>query len=210
MTAPPKYPSDTGRRHLAWSARKRGTYTPAGLLPTVAWILSACASTAPSGGKGTALPWSSAGLKVGYVRSDAIIQSLADYADADNKLRAENARWMEQADQMSGQIAAKERELDELRLILSDQQRQVLEDELAALRRDLQKFRQETWYDEKSRYLRRRAELMEPINARVNDAIWKVAEEKGLDIVFDTVAGNIVYVKPAFDITEEVLEELRR
>jgi len=51
---------------------------------------------------------------------------------------------------------------------------------------------------------------MEPIDARVNDAIWRICEQKDLDIVFDTVAGNIVYVKPGLDITEDVLEELQR
>jgi len=28
--------------------------------------------------------------------------------------------------------------------------------------------------------------------------------------VFDTIAGNVVYVKPSLDITEDVLEELSR
>ena len=72
----------------------------------------------------------------------------------------------------------------------------------------MQKFRQQTWYDENSTYVKRRREIMEPIDARVNDAIWVVAEMENMDMIFDTVAGNIVYVKPAFDLTEKVLEEL--
>ncbi len=46
--------------------------------------------------------------------------------------------------------------------------------------------------------------------AVVNDAIWIVSEEKELDLVFDTIAGNIVYVDPSFDITQDVLEELEK
>jgi Skp family chaperone for outer membrane proteins len=44
----------------------------------------------------------------------------------------------------------------------------------------------------------------------VNDAIWKIAEERGLDMVFDTVSGNIVYANVALDITDLVLEELEQ
>ena len=101
-------------------------------------------------------------------------------------------------------------EAEELRLILSSEEKQKRDDELTQARKDLQKFRQETWYDESSRYIRRRNELMEPVNARVNDAIWRVAQDKGLDVVFDTVSGNLVYVKPAYDLTELVLEELKK
>jgi outer membrane protein len=173
-----------------------------------------CAGTAPGGTAGTSggggLPWSGGGLKVGYVRSDVIMERYPEYRDVDNKLRSENEDWLAETDKMETNILRMESDLEELRLILTPEQKDKRDQELVQARKDLQKYRQDTWYDENSRYIKRRNELLEPVNARVNDAIWKVAEDKGLDIVFDTVAGNIVYVKPAFDITDLVLEELQR
>ena len=174
-----------------------------------AFALAGCAGTAGGGGGG-ALPWASGGMKIGYVRSDVIMQRLTEYRDVDAKLRSDNEEWLSEADKMSSDIARLETELEELRLILSPEQKQKREQELTDARKNLQKYRQDTWYDESSRYIKRRNELMEPVNARVNDAIWKVADDKGLDIVFDTVSGNIVYVKPAYDITDLVLEELQK
>ncbi|HHE47050.1 MAG TPA: OmpH family outer membrane protein [Bacteroidetes bacterium] len=177
-------------------------------------MLSGCASIGRgtgggSGGGGGILPWSSGGLKMGYIRSDEISRKYADYRDADNTLRNDNRKWLEEAENMEKEITRKEEELEELKLILSSERRKQLEDELVDARRALQKFRHETWYDENSLYIKRRLELMEPIDARVNDAIWKVAQAEGFDVVFDTMAGNIVYVKPEFDITDKVLEELQ-
>jgi outer membrane protein len=181
--------------------------------------LVGCAGTAPAGGASGAggggsspavLPWSSNGGKIAYVRSDVISQRLADYRDADNTLKSENSQWLSDASKMEADIHTKEAELDELRLILTPERRKDLEDALDKARKDLQKYRQDTWYDEESKYIKRRKELMEPVDAKVNDAIYKVAEAQGLDIVLDTVAGNVVYAKPGLDLTDKVLEELQK
>ncbi len=159
---------------------------------------------------GTSFPWSSGGSKLAYVRSDVISQKLPDYRDVDNALKADNNQWMEEAAKMESELRGKESQLEELKLILSADRRKQLEDEVTSGRKELQKFRQTTWYDDNSRYLKRREELMKPIDSRVNDAIYKVAEARGLDMVFDTVSGNVVFAKPGLDITDLVLEELEK
>lgn len=191
-------------------------HTIAGLILAGLLMINGCAP-APAGGpgeqktsSGSLLPWQSSGLKVGYIRSDAIQEKYPEYRDADVALKNENRKWLEKVDELEGKIRSTESELKDLALILSDQRKKEMSDEVAKSRKDLQKFREDTWYKENSEYVKRRKELMEPIDARVNDAIWRICESKGLDIVFDAVAGNIVYVKPGLDITEEVLEELKK
>ncbi len=146
---------------------------------------------------------------MGYVRSDVISEQYRDYQDADNALQSENRKWLNEVEDMERAITDKEVDLEELSLILSDDQKKQLEKDLVDARKELQRFKHETWYDENSQYIKRRREIMEPIDARVNDAIWKVAEREELDVVFDTISGNIVYVQPEFDITKKVLEELQ-
>jgi outer membrane protein len=178
------------------------------------WLttLLGCAASNQGGGGGggvsSVLPWRSAGLKIGYIRSDEIMKKYGEYKDADNTLRRENNQWLDQAENMEKEITRQEKELEELNLILSSERKTQLESEIIEARKNLQKFRQETWYDENSLYIKRRMELMEPIDTRVNNAIWTVAEAEGFDIVFDSIAGNIVYVKPEFDLTDKVLAEL--
>lgn len=209
----------TGRCRKAFSrlGRVRAMFL---IIPSLMLVVSGCAGTnsgaakgdTPSTGSGggTTFPWSSSGSKIGYVRSEVIAQRLPDYKDVENALRSDNTLWPAEAEKMEGELRVKESQLEELKLILSADRRKQLEDEVTTGRKELQRFRQATWYDENSSYLKRRKELMEPIDAKVNDAIYKVAEARGLDIVFDTVAGNVVYAKPGLDITDQVIEELAR
>ncbi len=186
------------------------------LFVALIFVLNSCAGTSPGAsstpGKvgGTVLPWSTGGLKIGYINSDVIAKRLTDYRDAEKILENENRQWQIEAEKMEADIRAKESELEELRLILSDERRKALEDDINQKRKDLYKYRQDTWFAENSRYMKRRRELMDPIDTKVTDAIYKVAEAKGLDVVFDAVSGNMVYVNPAFDITELELEELQK
>jgi len=188
--------------------------------PLLALTLMGCAATHQGGPSNTpssggaaptpAFPWGGGGAKIGYIRSDVISQRLPEYRDADNTLNAENNQWQAEAARMESDIKTKEAEIEELKLILTPERRKDLEEALNKMRKELAAYRQNTWYDENSRYLKRRKELMAPIDARVNDAIWKVAESAGVDIVLDTVAGNVVYAKPALDLTDRVLEELQK
>lgn len=185
-------------------------------------LLIGCAPTVPQGNANKqepspaqpatrpAFPWASSGVKIAYVRTDIIMQRYPDYQDAERNLREENRRWLGEAEKMEQELRRMETEREELALILSDERRKQLDDEITKSRQALQKFRHETWYAESSTYIKRRRELMDPVDARVNDAIWKVAEAQNVDIVFDTVAGNILYVKPGMDLTDQVLEELQK
>lgn len=159
---------------------------------------------------GGGLPWGGGGTKLGFVRSDVIIQKYPNYQDAERILREENKKWQEEVNRLEREIVRLEAEREELVLILSDERKKQLDDDLEKRHKDLQKFKQDTWYAENSTYLKRRRELMDPIDARINDAIWKIADQQGLDMVFDSVAGNIVFTKPGLDITDLVLEELQR
>lgn len=180
------------------------------LVPMVMFVGCAGTSATGTGGGGIpTMPWQSgSSLKLGYIRSDVISEKYADYRDADNSLEKDNRKWLAEADKMEEVVRSKERKLEEVRLILSEERLSELEKELIKERKALQKYRNDTWYAENSTYVKRRRELMAPIDARVNDAIWKVAEEEGLDLVFDTIAGNIVFAKEGLDITDLVMEEL--
>ena len=183
-----------------------------GCAPSAPRSVATGADSSRAGGaktSGALLPWQSGGLKIAYIRSDVISSEYAEYKDAEAALRNQNRKWMEEVERMEADARRKETELDDLALILSEDRKTELLAEIAKLRDGVQKFRNDVWYDENGQYVKRRKELMEPIDARVNEAIWKVCEDRGLDMVFDTIAGNIVYVKPGLDITQEVLDELK-
>jgi outer membrane protein len=72
---------------------------------------------------------------------------------------------------------------------------QELQAEGQRKQRELQRDQQDLQEDVE----RERTEILQRAGSRMQEAVKKLAEEKGLDIVVDTV--NTVFYKPAFDIT---------
>jgi outer membrane protein len=68
----------------------------------------------------------------------------------------------------------------------------------------LERFHKETL----SAIEEKRRELEEEINVEIYDAIKAVAEERGIDLVLDK--NSILYGKPGFDITEDVIKSFEK
>ena len=45
---------------------------------------------------------------------------------------------------------------------------------------------------------------------KINAAIEKVSQAESFDFVFDAVNANIVYAQPEYDLTDKVLDELKK
>jgi outer membrane protein len=74
---------------------------------------------------------------------------------------------------------------------------QELQTEGQRKQRELQRDQQDLQEDVE----RERTEILQRAGSRMQDAVKKLAEEKGLDIVVDTT--NTVYFKAAFDLTTD-------
>ena len=70
--------------------------------------------------------------------------------------------------------------------------------------RDCQKFEQ----DMVNQLQEKRAELLQPILDRVNDAIKQVAEEKGFQFIFDYSSGILLYAEDSQNVNDLVKAKL--
>jgi Skp family chaperone for outer membrane proteins len=73
----------------------------------------------------------------------------------------------------------------------------------------LERFRRETW-GEGGRLYARNLELSRPVLDKINAAIQKVSQDDGYDFVFDASSANIVYTLPQYDITDRIIDELKK
>ena len=53
-------------------------------------------------------------------------------------------------------------------------------------------------------------ELMKPILAQLEEVLGQVAKARDLDIVMNRSQQGVIFAKPSFDLTEEVLEKLNK
>jgi len=148
-------------------------------------------------------------LNIGYVNSDAIIKELSDAQDAQKKLDALIQEWKEEIQKMERELDTKTKDFDKRKLVMSDNNKIIIEKELAKLESDISKFR-DAKFGYKGELYTQQEEVMKPIQNKIFNAIQEVADDEELDFVFDK-SGDImiIFAKDKYDITAKVLKKLQ-
>jgi len=147
--------------------------------------------------------------KIGYVDSQKIRKQFGETAEAERQLREANQVWEKELGEKKSSLENLQRELEEQSLLLSEERIKEKKQEIETVRQELQAYQKQKW-GEGGEYTRKQEELFAPVFQKIKRAIDQVSEEEGLDIVFDTVQGNIVYAREQMDITDKVIELLKK
>jgi len=148
-------------------------------------------------------------LRIAYVDSDKILEANEDYRQAKQKLQDEERQYISQAQSMEENVKQMGDELKSQSLMLSDEARKEREQRFTDKAAELEKFRKDTW-GEGGKLYNRNLELSKPILDKINAAIQKISKEAGYDFVFDASSSNIVYALPDYDITDRVIDALKK
>ncbi len=147
--------------------------------------------------------------KIGFVDSQNILSNYAAAIDAQRQLNTENDKWDKELQQMNNELNALQEELEQQSLLLSEAKKKEKTQELQSMVLKIQEYQTNKWGDN-GEYFSFRETLMRPIYDTINQVIRTISEEGGYDFIFDSAAGNILYGKEQFNITQQVLEELRK
>jgi len=147
--------------------------------------------------------------KIGYIDSQKILATYAPAIDAEKQVETESNKWGEELQKMENDFQAQREELEKQSLLLSEEKKLERQQELQTLALEAQKFQNDKW-GEQGEYFKLREQLLKPIIDRINSVINRVGEEEDYDFIFDTVAGNLVFAKDQFDLTDRILEELEK
>lgn len=148
-------------------------------------------------------------LKIGYVDSKTIMSKLPDAQDANRKLDALIREWKAQIQKMEAEKQAKEADFDKRKLIMTEQTRKDLQEEIDKLGQSIDNYRNSK-FGAKGELFQKQEELMKPVQNKIFTAIQEVAKEKDLDFVFDRGADVLLlYAKDKYDITPLVMDKLQ-
>ena len=148
-------------------------------------------------------------VKLGYIDSERILGEFEDSKEAQSKLAEENREWETQAGSMKQQLEDLETQLKQQELLLSEEKKTEKLSELQSLYLKFQQFQQEVWGQNGKLFLRN-LELTRPVVEKINAAIAIIGDEDGYDFIFDATQGNLVHAKAEYDITDRVLEYLKK
>ena len=180
---------DLIRLRLAVETRRRGSLKKLLCLLMLAISLPAMAAS------------SAAGLKVGYVQIDKIMQSPASL-EVGERLKKEftprNAELQRQKKLLDDKEAALDRDL----MTLSEASREKRSREISEMKLNFQQKQRELAEDFELRKREERAKLQD----RINRAVTTISQAEGYDLV---LYGNAAYAGAKADITEKVIKAVK-
>ena len=146
-------------------------------------------------------------IKIGYVLSERIRTEYEEFKEAEAQLQIELKKVQSELEKISLKLDSLNQDYEVKRLMALDKGESIKK-EMEQLELQGRKFQQEQFDPQNGQLMRKQAQMEFQILGKVKEAVQKVAIDNGFDYVMDASIG-LLYVKPKYDITDEVLHELR-
>lgn len=144
----------------------------------------------------------------GFVQSDRIRAEYEEFKEAESQLQLEYRKVNIEYNKMVALLDSLKQTFDTQRLMSSPEWRKEKEQEITGLERTIQNY-QVTMVGPEGELYRRQAQLEFDILSKVKRAVDKVAASKKVDFILDGSVA-MLYGNPTFDLTDDVLFELRK
>lgn len=149
-------------------------------------------------------------VKIGYMNMQEVLSELPERQQIEEQLNSLVEEKQQELQQQATDFQNAVAQYQENQNALSEQQRQTREEELAEMQDSLNEYQQSIQVEVQQR----RAELLQPVYNRIDQAIAAIADEMGLDFVLNkstNMGDNIVYFssQQELDITPKVIDRLK-
>ena len=145
---------------------------------------------------------------IGFVQSDRIRAEYEEFKDAEAQLQLEYRQVNAQYHIMIVELDSIKKAFETQRLMSSPEWRKEKEAEIVSREQNIQKF-QVTMVGPEGELYRRQAQLEFDILSKVKRAVDKIAAAKKIDFILDG-STSLLYGNPTYDLTDDVLFELRK
>lgn len=140
--------------------------------------------------------------KIGYVDVPYLIDNSPQAKEASSQLEEEFGAAQKQLQEKQQEYQRLQQKLQKDGLVMSDSERQEIEQQMRELKRDIQRD-EETFREELNI---QRNDAFKRVRNAVMQAVQKLAAEEGYDLV---VGQGALYASDAVDLTERVLERMK-
>ena len=157
----------------------------------------------------SAAAWSASAQNYMIVNSEKIFKSLDEYNTAIESLDKLAEEYQQQVDDKFKEVETLYNNYQEQKAGLSASSRQLLEDTILSKEKDATAL-QESLFGKDGTLMKRRLELIQPIQKKVFGAIEAYATAKGYDLVIDSASNpTLLYNSPKLDCTQAVIDSMK-
>ena len=144
------------------------------------------------------------------INSEMVFKSLDSYNNAIAQLDNLAKQYQAEVDNKFKSIETLYNSYMAQKSSLSASTRATVEQQILPKEQEAQKYQQEI-FGEDGTLMKKRVELIKPIQTKVFAAIEKYAKENGYDLVLDKASNaSMLYSSDAIDKTSEIIEELKK
>jgi outer membrane protein len=150
-----------------------------------------------------------AAQKFGYIDSEYILNKHPDYKIVQQELQGISGEWKKQAQSLDMEIKELLAQLKAEEVLLTEEMYQQRLSAITLKQKESKEFNSRIFGID-GQYYQKQAELLQPLQSKIYDAIERVSRRNNLAVLFDKAAGPsaIIYTDPRHDYSEFVLEEL--
>ena len=145
-------------------------------------------------------------LKIGYILSERIRTEFEDFKEAESQLQLEYRKVQTEFDKMVLKMDSLKQDYEVKRHMALDKGESIKQ-ELAQMEKSIQTYQAEK-IGPQGELMKKQAQMEYEILGKVKKAVDKVAINEGFDYIIDASVG-LLYFKPKYDMTDDVLYELR-
>ena len=145
-------------------------------------------------------------LKIGYVLSERIRTEFEEFKEAESQLQLEYGKVQMEFDKMVLKMDSLKQDYEVKRLMALDKGESIKQ-ELIQMEQAIQRYQAEK-VGPQGELMRKQAQMEYEILGKVKKAVDKVAIDGGYDYIIDASVG-LLYFKPKYDMTDDVLHQLR-
>ena len=146
--------------------------------------------------------------KFALIDMEYILKSIPAYEMANEQLKQVSTRWQREIETKAKEAETLFNNYKSEQVYLSKEQQSKKEEEVVAKEKEVAELRRKYFGPEGELY-KKRESLMHPIQDDIYNAVKKISEEKGYQMVIDRASdASIIFASPRIDISNEVLTKL--
>ena len=143
-----------------------------------------------------------------YVDSEYILKHIPEYTSAQKQLDALSAQWQKEVDNRFAEIDKLYKSYQADQVLLTEEMRKRRENEIIAKEKTVKDFQKQKFGFEGDLF-QQRTKLVKPIQDKVAKAVQAVADNQGLDMIFDKNSEiMLLYASPRLDKSNDVVTRL--
>lgn len=145
--------------------------------------------------------------KTGVVDMEYILNKLPEYKEAEGRLNAQIETWQSDIQKLQSEYEFKKSAFESEKVLLVGEQLRQRQKEVVDLEQNI-KTTISLRFGNSGEIAQLRANLTQPFQDQIYEAMKTMSEKNGLGIVFDKNEANVIFLQKRVDYTDKVLDIL--